>query len=65
MHMACFFVFLTTYVFRMFQKFPSPKQYKYLMGDFSNVSSHRKQQFLLKMFLYKFKNWAELNYGNG
>jgi hypothetical protein len=51
--------FLYNYVFRMFQKFHSPKQIKYLLGDFSKVNSHLKQQFLLKKFFYKFKN---LNY---
>jgi hypothetical protein len=32
----------------MFQKFHSPNQLKYLMGDFSKVSTHPKQQLLLK-----------------
>jgi hypothetical protein len=50
MQMPSFFVFLTTYIFRMFQKFPSPNQSEYLMGDFSSFSSHRKQQLLLKSF---------------
>jgi hypothetical protein len=58
-------VFLLPTFFRMFQKFPSPNQYKYLMGNFSNVSSHRKQQFLLIMFFYKLKIWAEPYCGNG
>jgi hypothetical protein len=44
----------------MFPKFHSPNQLKYLMGDFSKVSTHPKQQLLLKTFFYKFKNWKEL-----
>jgi hypothetical protein len=40
----------------MFQKFHSPNQLKYLTGDFSKVSTHPKQQHLLKTFFYKFKN---------
>jgi hypothetical protein len=39
----------------MFQKFPSPNQLKYLMGDFSKVSTLPKQQLLLDTFFYKFK----------
>jgi hypothetical protein len=45
----------------MFQKFHSPNQLKYLTGDFSKVSTHPKQQLLLKKFFYKFKNWTELS----
>jgi hypothetical protein len=47
------------YVFRMFQKVPSPNQLKYLTSDFSKVSSHFNQQLLQKRFFYKFKNWTK------
>jgi hypothetical protein len=44
MHIANFFFdFLTK-----FQKFHSPKELKYLRGDLTKVSLHRKQQLLLK-----------------
>jgi hypothetical protein len=49
-----FMFFLTT-----FQKSHSPNQPKYLMGAFSKISSHLKQQLLLKRFFYTFKNWNE------
>jgi hypothetical protein len=38
---------IITDVYRMFQKFHSPNQLKYLKGDFSTVSSHLEQQLLL------------------
>jgi hypothetical protein len=43
----------------MFQKFYSPNQLKYLTCDFRKVSTHPKQQLLLKTFFYKFKTgWS-------
>jgi hypothetical protein len=48
MFMANFSDFTT--FFRMFQKFHSPNQLKYLKGDFSKVSSHLEQQLLLRDF---------------
>jgi hypothetical protein len=39
----------------MFQKFNSPNKLKYLTDDFNKVSTHPKQQLLLKTFFYKFK----------
>jgi hypothetical protein len=53
---------LKIYVFYEVQKFHSPKELKYLMGDVSKVSSRLKQQLLLKSFFYKFKNWAALHW---
>jgi hypothetical protein len=40
------------YIFRKFKKFNLPNQLKYLMGDFSKVNSHLKEQLLLKRFFY-------------
>jgi hypothetical protein len=36
--------------FRMFQKFHSPNQIKYLLGDFSKVNSYHYNNFYLRAF---------------
>jgi hypothetical protein len=43
------------YLLTKFQKLHSPKELKYLMGNFSKVRLHQNQQLLRKRFLYKFK----------
>jgi hypothetical protein len=50
MNISNFFDFLTK-----FRKFHSPKELKYLNGDFSKVRLHLMQQLLLKRFLNKLK----------
>jgi hypothetical protein len=50
MNISNFFDFLTNV-----RKFHSPKELKYLNGDFSKVRLHLMQQLLLKRFLNKFK----------